>query len=220
MNPYEVLGVSPDADEETIKKAYRELVKKYHPDKYVNSPMADVASEKMKEVNRAYDMITKGGANTSNGGGYGGYNPYGQRGYGGYGGYNPFGQSGYGGYGNYNTNFNEASFQNVRTLINMSRLNEAQNMLYKLQKTAEWYYLYGIINMRRGYYDSAVENIERAVNMDPNNVEYQSMLNNIKNRGRVYRNSPYGTGGFCNMPCDCCTMMMCANCLTPCTPCC
>ena len=58
MNPYEVLGVSPGADEETIKKAYRELVKKYHPDKYVNSPMADIASEKMKEINRAYDMLT------------------------------------------------------------------------------------------------------------------------------------------------------------------
>ena len=40
MDPYEVLGVSRDADEETIKKAYRALVKKYHPDKYVNTPMA------------------------------------------------------------------------------------------------------------------------------------------------------------------------------------
>lgn len=57
MNPYEVLGVNPTDDEETIKKAYRELVKKYHPDKYVNNPLADLAAEKMKEINKAYDMI-------------------------------------------------------------------------------------------------------------------------------------------------------------------
>ena len=58
MNPYEVLGVSENADEETIKKAYKELVKKYHPDRYINNPLADLAAEKMKEINKAYDMIT------------------------------------------------------------------------------------------------------------------------------------------------------------------
>ena len=58
MNPYEVLGVSENADEETIKKAYKELVKKYHPDRYINNPLADLAAEKMKEINKAYDIIT------------------------------------------------------------------------------------------------------------------------------------------------------------------
>ena len=56
MNPYEVLGVSENADEETIKKAYKELVKKYHPDRYINNPLADLAAEKMKEINKAYDL--------------------------------------------------------------------------------------------------------------------------------------------------------------------
>ena len=61
-DPYEVLGVSKNAGDEEIKNAYRALARKYHPDKYVNSPLADVASEKTKEINRAYDMLT--GKNT------------------------------------------------------------------------------------------------------------------------------------------------------------
>ena len=54
-NPYEVLGIKEGASDEEIKKAYRELVKKYHPDKYVNNPLADLAAEKMKEINDAYE---------------------------------------------------------------------------------------------------------------------------------------------------------------------
>ena len=70
MNPYEVLGVPENADEETVKRAYKELVKKYHPDKYVNNPLADLAAEKMKEINKAYDMIIKGTGQTRSSGGY------------------------------------------------------------------------------------------------------------------------------------------------------
>ena len=118
MDPYEVLGVSRDADDETIKKAYRSLVKKYHPDRYVNTPMADVASEKMKQINEAYDMITNK-KNTSSQGGYGSY--------GSYGGYNPFG--GYGSYGGCGTNdnydYSKVSFDTVRRLITSRRFTEA-----------------------------------------------------------------------------------------------
>ena len=91
-----MLGVSEDASDEEIKKAYRELVKKYHPDKYTDNPLAEVAAEKMKEINAAYDQITKdrkagrtggysrqsyGGAGYS-GLGYGGNYGYGCHGYG------------------------------------------------------------------------------------------------------------------------------------------
>ena len=68
MNPYEVLGVKEGASEEEIKAAYKELVKKYHPDKYVNNPLADLAEQKLQEVNEAYDMLMKNG---TAGGSYG-----------------------------------------------------------------------------------------------------------------------------------------------------
>ena len=58
-NPYEVLGVSETATDEEVKAAYRNLAKKYHPDNYTDSPLADVAEQKMKEINEAYDMINQ-----------------------------------------------------------------------------------------------------------------------------------------------------------------
>ena len=68
-DPYSVLGVKPDASDQEIKKAYRELARKYHPDNYVDNPLADLAEEKMKEVNEAYEAIQK----QRSGGGGGGY---------------------------------------------------------------------------------------------------------------------------------------------------
>ena len=56
-DPYKVLGVAPDASDDEVKKAYRALARKYHPDKYRDSDLADLASEKMKEVNAAYEEI-------------------------------------------------------------------------------------------------------------------------------------------------------------------
>ena len=66
-NPYEVLGVSPNASNDEVKRAYRELSRKYHPDSYVNNPLADLAEEKFKEVQEAYDQIMK---QRESGGGY------------------------------------------------------------------------------------------------------------------------------------------------------
>ena len=69
-DPYQVLGVKPDCSDDELKKAYRELAKKYHPDNYHDSPLADLAQEKMKEINEAYEAVQtlrKGGRT-----GYGG----------------------------------------------------------------------------------------------------------------------------------------------------
>lgn len=193
MNPYEVLGVPEGADEETIKKAYKELVKKYHPDKYVNNPLADLASEKLKEVNKAYDMLTKKGSNTSYGGNYsGGYS----------GGYN----------GNYSGG---ASFQTVRMLISMRNFIGAQNMLSSLPQNAEWNYLMGVCKINMGMYDAGISYLNTAVQMDPNNLEYRSTLNNIQNRNTTYRQ--YGNMSTCGGdPCTCCSNLICADCCCEC----
>lgn len=208
MDPYKVLGVSRDADEETIKKAYRELVKKYHPDKYVNTPMAEVANEKMKEINEAYDMITKGTANQH--GSYGGgYNPFGGNPFGGFGGYGGYG-GGTGSYGGSGGDYSQVSYQSVRVLLNIGRIADAERMLNQLPKNAEWHFLYGMVCMRRGWYDRAVENIQMAVNMEPNNIEYRSVLENIQNRNRTYTSSPYNTS---TIRCGACPSSLCALCL-------
>ncbi|MGN0106370.1 MAG: J domain-containing protein [Hominilimicola sp.] len=194
MNPYEVLGVSEDADEETIKKAYRALVKKYHPDKYVNNPLADLASEKIKEINKAYDMIMNKQTQQNTGASGGAGHSYGQQSYSG-----------------------QASFENVRILISQSRIREALAMLETLPRTAEWYYLSGRVRMQVGWYDQAISFLQTAVNMEPDNVEYRSALENVRSRNRTYTTTTTTTNttGCCS-PCDCCTACMCADCICPC----
>ena len=71
MDPYKVLGVSETASDEEVRSAYLKLVKQYHPDKYVNNPLADLATEKLKEINEAYDTITAQRAGRKSGSGSG-----------------------------------------------------------------------------------------------------------------------------------------------------
>jgi len=187
MNPYEVLGVSRDADEETIKKAYKELVKKYHPDRYINSPMADMASEKMNEINMAYDMLTGKNQNADTGA----YNS--------------------GGYGRY-TNTNTISFESVRMLIRLGQTAYAESMLASLPKTAQWYYLYGVIYMQKGWYDKAKEYISRAIEMEPDNIEYRSALDNMSERNQTYTRTYHSEAGdICASAC--CRYLPCIICL-------
>ncbi|MBS7298510.1 MAG: DnaJ domain-containing protein [Eubacteriales bacterium] len=186
MNPYEVLGVNPNDDEETIKKAYRNLVKKYHPDRYANSPLAEEASEKLKEINLAYDIITGKAKPTDNP-----KNAYG-RGYGSYGGYQ-------------GTNF-EVSFQSVRMLITMRMTDAAEQMLEKLPKTAEWYYLKGVIYMNRGWYQNAKEHFDTACRMDPTNAEYLNAQQNFTQRTTTYQS--FGTR---ISPLACCAGSLCCS---------
>ena len=196
MNPYEVLGVPENADEETIKKAYKELVKKYHPDKYVNNPLADLAAEKMKEINKAYDMLTK-----SNTGAYSGNYSSGRS--------NTYTNT-YNGYSGGSPNF-----QNVRMLISMRQYPQALNMLNSLPHNAEWNYLMGVCKINMGMYDSGIQHLRTATQMDPSNLEYRSTLNNVENRNTTYRqyDTMSGCGGD---PCNCCSNLICADCCCEC----
>lgn len=71
-NPYEVLGISPSATDAEVKEAYRQMAKKYHPDHYMDNPLSDLAQEKMKEINEAYDTIIRERQNGSSSRGSGG----------------------------------------------------------------------------------------------------------------------------------------------------
>lgn len=205
MNPYEVLGVSENADEETVKKAYKDLVKKYHPDKYVNNPLADLAAEKMKEINKAYDMITKGKTQNQTGSA----NSYGNR----YG--NTYGNP-YSGYGTYQNA--QPTFSMVRQLIQMNRPQQALAVLRSLPKTAEWYYLSGLASIKCGRYNEGLSYMEKAIQMEPNNAEYRDTLNSIRNRGQDYYSggNMYSGGDTCPLPCYCIPCMCCNPCDGPC----
>lgn len=191
-DPYQVLGVKPDASDDEIKKAYRELARKYHPDNYQNNPLADLAEEKMKEVNEAYDAITK----LRSGGSSGGYSSGG--------GY----QSAY----RQQSQSSDPTFARVRTLINGNNLDQAEQLLRGVNtRTAEWYFLTGSVAYRRGWLDEARQNYQIAVNMEPNNMEYRQAYSMMQQGGYAYRPAGYSSGGMDAM--DCCSTMLCLNCL-------
>ena len=161
-DPYKVLGIDRQATDEEVKKAYRELAKKYHPDNYVNTPLADLADEKMKEINEAYDEIQKMRKNASENRSYN-----------------------HGGTGQFDDirsyiqshNFYEAEI----------RLNSVPNA----ERSAEWYFLKGVTFRARGWYFEAAKHFEVACRMDPTNDEYRIAAESIRNytsTGRQTRN--------------------------------
>ncbi len=193
-DPYQVLGVNPNASDDEIKRAYRELARKYHPDNYQNNPLADLAEEKMKEINEAYDAVTKmrsgGSGYTSSGSNNSGY------------------QSAY----QQQSQSNDPTFARVRNLINSGNVDQAEQLLRSTNsRTAEWYFLAGSVAYRRGWLDEAMQNYQIAVRMEPNNMEYRQAYNMMQQGGNAYRPAGYSNGGMGAM--DCCTTMMCMNCL-------
>ena len=193
-NPYEVLGVSENAPDEEIKTAYRNLAKKYHPDNYTDSPLADLAEEKMKEINEAYDRICdmrrNGSRSSSSTGSYGSSSSY-----------------------------NRTSYPDVRQYIMNGRLDDAMELLNGVpegSRNAEWYFLMGMVFSRKGWNDQAYNYFQRAYQMDPGNQEYQAAFNSMNAR-RTYNNPGYNTSD--NMgcsACDICSGILCANCLCNC----
>ncbi len=193
-DPYRVLGVEPTASDDEVKRAYRDLARKYHPDNYQNNPLADLAEEKMKEINEAYDQITKQRA--AGGGSYGGAYQRQQQSY-----QNTQQQSYSGG----------TVYQQVRQAINLGDLGRAEQLLRAAPaQNGEWHFLMGSIAYRKGWLDEAMQHFRIACQMDPANGEYRQALSMMQNGGQAYR--PYGYGSGTDA-CDCCTSMMCLNCL-------
>lgn len=198
-DPYSVLGIQPGADEETIKKAYRQKCKQYHPDLHPNDPTCE---DKFKEVQAAYSEVMRqraggsrpgygaqGGA-SSGAGGYGGYSSQG-RGY-----QDPFG-FGFGfdpfGFGGFETRSNAGpespEMQAANNYIRNGYYHEAMNVLGGIptaQRTARWHYYAALANSGLGNNIRAQAEARAAVEMEPNNFEYQRLLDRLQNSSRTY----------------------------------
>ncbi|NLD20148.1 MAG: DnaJ domain-containing protein [Clostridiales bacterium] len=183
MNPYEVLGVNENASEEEIKKAYKELVKKYHPDRYQDNPLASLAEEKLREVNEAYDMLMKGSGGSSQSGG------------------------------------GAVDYMSVRRYIDAGNLKSAEKLLNGTNdRSAEWFFLSGMLSYRKGWYDDATNKMQTACDLDPGNVEYSQAYGRIINMGGQYQNQSFGRGYNRNddMCCQAFQCYICADCCCDC----
>ena len=193
-DPYSVLGVSPSASDEEIKKAYRDLARKYHPDNYQDNPLADLAQEKMKAINEAYDTITRARAGGASQSGQSYSQSYGQQ-----------------SYADQSTASN-ATYNQIRQAINAGNLTLAEQLLASIPtRDAEWYFLNGAVAYRKGWMDEAQRNYQMAASMNPANPEYRQAMQMVRyNGGGFYRQGGYQNG--CD-GCDICTALMCLNCL-------
>ncbi len=192
-DPYAVLGVSRDATDEQIKSAYRELARKYHPDNYADNPLSDLAADKMKEINEAYDQIVSSRAAGQN-------------------------QANYGS-AQYSYAAND-EFPEITRLIQASQYEQAQLMLDQVpisQRTARWYFLSGNVQYSRGWYDDAYSNYATASRMDPDNAEYRGAMEHMRRKGRNGYRTRTGSGRVSSCStCDVCSSLLCADCCCEC----
>lgn len=187
MDPYKVLGVSPNATDDEIRSAYRALAKKYHPDNYVNSPIADVAAEKMKEINAAYDRVQELRKAAGSAGAYSG------------------------GYSETNASSDYAFIRTQISLGNIDRAEELLNAIPVSARGGEWYFCMGSVHYRRGWMDSAAEHFRTAAENDPHNREYAAAASRINNSRQVYRERRGDDSGALGSLCSICTCLVCTD---------
>lgn len=190
-DPYEVLGIARTATDDEIKQAYRTLAKKYHPDNYVNDPMAKIAEEKMKEINAAYEQIQKMRSD-------------------------PSAESDYG----YGGTFDEKeTYARVRRFINNGDILRAETLLDIFSvsdRGAEWNFLKGCVYLRKGYYYDAQRSFETACYLDPTNQEYRTALDQIRSARNEQQQRNTSGMHTMNNCLSCCQGLLCLNCCCKC----
>ena len=228
-DPYKVLGVKYDASDDEIKKASRTLSRQYHPDANVGKSPAEqaAAEERFKDVQQAYDQIMKDreqgihGSWYENGGASGGsYSSYGGSSSSGWGYYgNPFGgQGAYGraGYGQGTAYAGEdgVRMQAAASYINNGAYQEALHALDAVQdRTAQWYYFCSIAHNGLGNNANALSYARQAAAMDPDNIDYQRMIQMLEGGGQWYQDMSrgFGFGGHQAAGNDLCCYLCLAN---------
>lgn len=201
-NPYRVLEISEGATNEEIKKAYRRLSRKYHPDANINNPRKDEAELKFKEVQQAYDQIMKERE-------YG--NTYGrsgqqESGYGGFGGFNSFGQDSY--------KQEPPRMQAVRNYIHAGHFAEALHVLSEMTETernGSWYYYSALANAGVNNAIIALDHARKAVQLEPDNMQYRSFLSQLESGGRWYQSMGESYGNPVGSVRSCCMEIICLN---------
>lgn len=211
-NPYETLEIRQGASEDEIKSAYKKLVKKYHPDQYANNPLSDLAQEKIKEINEAYDALTKNkGTSYSSQSSTKSQSQQTYRS-------QQHQQSQQRQQSQGQRTQSPSEYVEIRTIIEQNNINLADQMLDRIMnRNAEWNYLKGVVSLKKGWYDQAFRYITVATNLDPYNPEYRDTLNSLKIRANSYNQfgnyRGYNTGGsFCNV----CSSFLVADCCCEC----
>lgn len=187
-NPYEVLEIKEGASKDEIKRAYRELAKKYHPDQYGNNPLRDLAEDKMRELNEAYDYLMQNSQNNS----------YEQKSYS-------------------NDNSGYSDYQSIRMDIQNNNISMAEQKLSRISvRNAEWNYLMGLVNLRKGWYDAAFNYLSTACNLEPSNFEYRNAFSQLNNHNRNYSSGFRQSRRNDKDICDICATLYCMDCCCEC----
>lgn len=192
QDPYKILGIARDASDEEVKKAYRQLSKKYHPDANVGSPHLEEYTEMFKQVQNAYDQIMQ----ERKGGG----DPFAQAFH--------YQQQG---------NASDSDLQAALHFIHVGHYEEAYQLLQRMpqeRRNAEWYFLMGLSLWGKDNPIAAVENIKKACEMDPANQQYRQTLAQMQSGQMQYQQmrSPFGGAGASCGPMCCCELALCSLC--------
>ncbi len=193
MDAYNILGVKHDASTEEINAAFKALAEKYSEDKYADGPLSELAAKKRKEIENAYDEIIKSRAAAKNNS-----------------------QANTGSAGTYSYVNTNPEYREIRELINNGDINSAAQRLQSYKtKDAEWFYLNGLVALRKGMYNEAFYSFKTAVNKEPSNEEYKAAYMRMQQQASGYRGAGSASADAAQC-CNCCNSLICADCCCEC----